>query len=132
MIGVARSRLGATNYDSKVHSGSIVYVPLETIRGTSFEDSVVLVDEAQNLDYEEVKAVTTRIGEGSRMVLMGDPMQRDIRDSGLSEFEGLVHHYGLETEIPIIKFTVDDIVRSDLVATLVRTFMLHEGASHGT
>lgn len=121
MTSVLKNRLGITNYESKVHAGTIEFYPLETIRGASFERTVVLVDEAQNLTYEEVKAITTRIGEGSRMILMGDPQQRDIRDSGLTRFETIVAHYGLP--VPVVRFTVDDIVRSDIVGLLVRAFV---------
>ena len=124
MTNVIKQRLGAGDYDAKIHSGQIQFQPLETIRGASFESTVILVDEAQNLTYEEVKAITTRIGEGSRMVLMGDPMQKDTRYSGLVEFKKIVEKFNLD--IPVIEFTVDDIVRSDIVAQLVKAYMKHE------
>ena len=126
MTSEIKKRLGREDYEAKRHSGQIDFHPLETIRGTSFEDTVILVDEAQNLTYEEVKAITTRIGEGSRMVLMGDPMQKDTRHSGLVEFKKIVEKFKLD--IPVIEFTVDDIVRSDIVAQLVRAYMKHENA----
>jgi phosphate starvation-inducible PhoH-like protein len=124
MVNVIKQRLGSGDYDAKKHSGQIQFQPLETIRGASYENAIILVDEAQNLSYEEVKAVTTRIGENSKMVLMGDPMQRDTRDSGLVEFKKIINKYDLE--IPIVEFTVDDIVRSDIVAVLVKAFIKHE------
>lgn len=125
MISEFKKRLGVGNYDSKVHAGTIAIYPLETIRGASFEHTAILVDEAQNLNYEELKALSTRLGEGSIMIFMGDPAQRDTRDSGLVEFEKIIQRYGLP--VPIVKFTVDDIVRSDLVGKLVRAFMKFEG-----
>jgi len=124
MTSEIKKRLGAGDYDAKRHSGQIEFHPLETIRGASFENTAILVDESQNLTYEEVKAITTRIGEGSKMILMGDPMQRDTRDSGLVEFKKIVKKFGLD--VPVIEFTVDDIVRSDLVATLVKAYLSHE------
>jgi phosphate starvation-inducible PhoH-like protein len=124
MTSEIKKRLGAGDYEAKRHSGQIEFHPLETIRGASFENTIILVDESQNLTYEEVKAVTTRIGEGSKMILMGDPMQRDTRDSGLVEFKKIVKKFGLD--VPVIEFTVDDIVRSDLVASLVKAYMAHE------
>lgn len=126
MISVLKKRLGANDYDAKVHNGSISIYPLETIRGASFEHTAILVDEAQNLNYEEIKALSTRLGEGSLMIFMGDTAQRDTRDSGLVEFGKIVKKYDLP--IPIVEFTVDDIVRSDLVGQLVRSFMKHEGS----
>lgn len=124
MISVLKKRLGGGDYDARVHNGSISIYPLETIRGASFENTAILVDEAQNLNYEEIKALSTRLGEGSIMIFMGDPAQRDTRDSGLVEFEKLVQRYQLP--IPVVKFTIDDIVRSDLVGLLVRAFTKNE------
>jgi len=124
MTSEIKKRLGSGDYDAKRHAGQIEFHPLETIRGASFEDTVILVDESQNLTYEEVKAITTRIGEGSKMILMGDPMQRDTRESGLVQFKKVIQKYKLE--VPIIEFTTDDIVRSDLVAQLVKAYMKHE------
>jgi phosphate starvation-inducible protein PhoH and related proteins len=124
MISVLRSRL-EYEYDYHYKTGSIQIQPLEVIRGASFERSIILVDEAQNLNYEEIKALTTRIGEGSRMVLMGDLMQRDISSSGLSRFKEIIEREHLP--VKCVNFSVDDIVRSDLVALLVRAFMKEEG-----
>lgn len=124
MTSVIKQRLGVGDYESKLSSGQIQFQPLETIRGASFQNTIILVDEAQNLTYEEVKAITTRIGEGSQMVLMGDPMQKDTRDSGLVEFKTIIKKFNLD--VPVIEFTVDDIVRSDLVADLVKAYMKHE------
>jgi len=125
MISEFKDRLGKGNYEAKLGSGAIQIQPLETIRGASFTDTVVLIDEAQNLTYEELKAVSTRLGEGSTMVFMGDPQQRDQRESGLVVFKSIIKKYQLP--IPVIEFTIDDIVRSDLVGQLVKTFMQYEG-----
>lgn len=65
----------------------ILFEPLDFMRGRSFEDCLVVVDEAQNMTVEDMLLVTTRIGASSRAILLGDlnPMQRDIRrSSGLS------------------------------------------------
>jgi phosphate starvation-inducible PhoH-like protein len=105
-------------------TSQIEFHPLETIRGASFEDTIILVDESQNLTYEEVKAITTRIGENSKMILMGDPMQRDTRDSGLTTFKKIINQFNLE--IPVVEFDLDDIVRSDLVAQLVKAYVKYE------
>lgn len=126
MTGEIKKRLGVNDYEAKQHSGQIEFHPLETIRGASFENTIILVDESQNLTYEEVKAITTRIGENSKMILMGDPMQRDTRDSGLVEFKKVIQKFNLD--VPVVEFSVDDIVRSDLVAQLVKAYMKHENS----
>jgi len=124
MTSVIKKRLGTNDYDAKLRAGQIEFQPLEVIRGASFENTIILVDEAQNLTYEEVKAITTRIGEGSQMVLMGDPMQKDTRDCGLVVFGSIIKNDNLP--VPIVEFGVEDIVRSDIVGMLVKSFMKHE------
>jgi phosphate starvation-inducible PhoH-like protein len=107
-------------YYTYLKSKDIIEVqPLETIRGRSYENSLVIVDECQNLTFEEIKAITTRLGENSKMVLCGDPAQSDTNNGkDILKFVHLCHKYGIE--LPIIEFGVDDIVRSDIVAKIVK------------
>lgn len=99
--------------------------PIETIRGRSYENSLIIVDECQNLTFEEIKAITTRLGENSKMVLCGDPAQADVNNGrDILQFASLCRKHGIE--IPIIQFGVDDIVRSDIVARIVRMLIEEE------
>jgi phosphate starvation-inducible PhoH-like protein len=126
IISVLEKGFGKAKYDMLFHSGKITIQPLETIRGRSFERAIMLVDEAQNLDFEELKAITTRIGEGSKMVLMGDTFQSDIRgESALLKFCNMCERHGVV--VPVIQFGINDIVRSDIVASLVKMFMHEAG-----
>jgi phosphate starvation-inducible PhoH-like protein len=105
-----------------MNKSEIEIQPIETIRGRSYENALVLVDEAQNLSIDELKAITTRLGENSKLVLMGDPAQSDVKDGkDLLKFCTVVRRAGIQ--LPIIEFSVDDIVRSDIVADLVRVFI---------
>ena len=80
-----------------------------------------MVDEAQNLSIEEIKAITTRLGENSKLILSGDPAQSDVeKGNNLLYFSQMCSKYDIE--IPIVRFTVKDIVRSDIVAQLVKMF----------
>jgi phosphate starvation-inducible PhoH-like protein len=81
------------------------------MRGSSFSDAFVIMDEAQNTTPEEMKMFTTRIGENCRIVINGDIKQSDIRTaSGLSTIIDLAQRYNLP--VPVIEFTIDDVVRS--------------------
>ena len=123
MISVLEKAFGKTKYEYMFNRGIITIQPLETIRGRSFEDTLILVDEAQNLSFEEVKAITTRLGEGSKMVLMGDAFQTDLKGPcAVVKFAEMCNRYNIP--IPVVEFTVDDIVRSDLVAMLVKMFVI--------
>ncbi len=70
-------RRGVRGYDDLFHSGQLQVEPLTYIRGRSLPQQFVIVDEAQNLTPHEVKTVITRCGEGSKIVLTGDPYQID-------------------------------------------------------
>ncbi len=122
MTDVLRKGLGNGFYEYNVSKKKIETVSIETIRGRSFQDAMVLVDEAQQLTIDEIKAISTRIGEGSVLVLMGDPKQSDLRTrSGLMQFVDLIESYNPQG-CSITSFDLNDIVRSDTCAQMVRMF----------
>ena len=122
ITNVLKEGMGKGHYEYLVRKDKIQVQPIETIRGNSYNDALVIVDEAQNLSIEEIKAITTRIGENSKMILTGDPAQSDVKDGNdLIKFVQLCFENHIE--IPIIEFCVNDIVRSDIVAKLVRMFI---------
>jgi phosphate starvation-inducible PhoH-like protein len=121
IISVLEKQLTKFKYDYYLNKKVIQLVPLEVIRGRSFENSLVIVDEAQNLSIEELKAVTTRMGENSKMVLCGDATQSDVgRGSGILSFASMCERNGID--LPVVEFGLGDIVRSDIVGKLVRMF----------
>lgn len=121
MLTEIKKRVGSNTLDSWLRSGRVELLPLETIRGRSFDRSVVLIDEAQNLTVEEVKSIVTRVGEETRLVLMGDLSQRDTKASGLLWLLELIKNHPT-VKIPLVLFEVEDIVRSDLVGDIVRAY----------
>jgi phosphate starvation-inducible PhoH-like protein len=119
-----RDRLGAAVYDIAVKNGNIEVVPFEVMRGRSWRDAFVLLDEAQNTSAIEIKMFLTRIGEDCITVVNGDVAQCDLdRDSGLRVALKLIRDR--QIPVPVVEFSVDDIVRSGLCAMWVRAF---EGA----
>ena len=122
MLEVFERAFSKEKYKYMINKGEIEIQPIETIRGRSYESALVLVDEAQNLSIDELKAISTRLGENSKLVLMGDPAQSDVRKGqDLLKFCALIKKNHIP--LPVVKFTVDDIVRSDIVADLVRMFI---------
>jgi len=122
MLEVLKKALGPGKFTYMVEKDIIEMQPIETIRGRSYEDTVVLVDEAQNLTFDDIKAITTRLGENSKLVLMGDPAQSDVNNGqDLLMFCKLLERGGID--VPVITFGANDIVRSDIVADLVRLFL---------
>lgn len=123
VLGMCKNFVGSGTVDiwMKGDDPKIILQPTEILRGQSYENSIVLVEEAQQLSIEEIKCITTRIGENSLLVLAGDPAQKDIQTNGLEMFCNLVEKYGID-DIGIVRFTEDDIIRSDIVKKLVVMF----------
>ena len=122
VLDVLEKHLGKGVVETAVKSGNIETVPLALIRGRSFDGTLMIVDEAQNLTVEELKALVTRVGEGSKLVINGDVQQSDLKQGdGLTKIVHLIKKYQLP--IPIVEFGVDDIVRSDITKVWVETFM---------
>jgi phosphate starvation-inducible PhoH-like protein len=122
MLEVLEKAFGKSKYQYMINKGEIEIQPIETIRGRSYENALVLVDEAQNLNMDELKAISTRLGENSKLILMGDPAQSDVKEGkDLMRFCNLIKQTGIS--LPVVEFSVDDIVRSDIVADLVRMFI---------
>jgi phosphate starvation-inducible PhoH-like protein len=125
MLEYLEDFLGKTQVELYRKRGEIEICSLETIRGRSWDDTCIIVDEAQNLYCEEIQALTTRIGQNSQMILMGDDsgVQTDIKNKkdGLSYLLGLIEKYDIEGT-DFIHFTYDDILRSDVTKAFVIAF----------
>ena len=114
--------LGAEQLRRRREKGEIEVAPIAFLRGRTLSRAFVIVDEAQNATRLQMKMVLTRLGEGARMVVTGDPTQIDlvnIRDSGLSHAVGLLE--GVKG-IGVTRFTAEDVVRHPLVERIVRAY----------
>ena len=86
------------------------------IRGTTFDKTIVIVDEYQNLNYHELDSIMTRVGEQSKIMFCGDATQSDLvktnERNGIIDFMKILR---LMPSVDVIEFGVEDIVRSGLV-----------------
>lgn len=117
---VMQRRLGKSQLDYAMKAGQIKAIPLEFMRGHSFDDTWVILDEAQNATPEQMLMVLTRLGQNSKLIVNGDPAQSDIRrksglDDALEKLAGL-------PEIGIVEFELEDIVRSGIVRTVLMRY----------
>ena len=96
-------------------------IPVNFVRGLTFNDSFVIIDEAQNLTKEELVTILTRFGHNSKFVVVGDSKQRDI--GGLSGFANILRALkGDDCDahgIHSISFSQDEIVRSQILRFIV-------------
>lgn len=90
------------------------------LRGMTFKNAIIIVDEMQNMSYQELSTVITRIGDNCRIILCGDYKQSDLMRE--SEKNGIVHFMNIlkmMKEFSFIEFNYSDIVRSELVKNFI-------------
>ena len=121
VVEAIKERIGGAVYDIAVKNGDIEMVPFEVMRGRTFKNAFVLLDEAQNTTPQEIKTFLTRIGEDCTTVINGDVSHCDLSEaSGLRKMIELIRAQDLP--VPVIEFTMADIVRSGVCGMWVRAF----------
>ena len=114
--------LPAEKVERELESGVIEIAPLAFMRGRTLSHATVILDEAQNCTSMQMKMFLTRLGEGSQMVVTGDPSQIDLlagQTSGLGEAIRLL---GTIDNIAHIPFSSADVVRHELVTKIVEAY----------
>jgi phosphate starvation-inducible PhoH-like protein len=114
--------LGAEQFRRRREKGEIEVAPIAFLRGRTLSHAFIIVDEAQNATRLQMKMVLTRIGEGARMVVTGDPSQIDLvntTDSGLAHAVRLLEDV---KGIGVVRFGSEDVVRHPLVERIVRAY----------
>ena len=106
-----RHFLGRAYYGMHYNEGRIKYQPLEVMRGSTFHNTYMILDEAQNCTFEQIKMFITRMGQGSKVLINGDTRQCDLSRSGLWDcIEKLKNVEG----VGICSLTTQDIQRNGI------------------
>ena len=122
VLDVLEKHWGKGTLDTAIKNGNVEMAPLALMRGRSFENAFIIVDETQNITTHELKMLLTRVGEGTTIVLNGDVQQSDLKEAdGLTKVIHLAKKHQLP--VPIVEFDIDDIIRSDITAMWVKTFL---------
>lgn len=96
----------------------IEIVPLPLMRGRTFNHSFVILDEAQNAIREELRLLCTRIGQGAKIVITGDPKQSDLPEHMQGDVVRAAKNLDGIPGITIVQLTKDDIVRHPIIAEI--------------
>lgn len=129
VIAPVRQRIGVKKFECD-YKKNILTVPIQFLRGATFDDSIIIVDEAQNCTVDQIKMLMTRIGEDSKMIFSGDISQDDQKfnyrkqekdQSGLAWVVSEIKRQN-EGGIEIIDFTWDDCVRSGACKKSLKIF----------
>ena len=99
---------------------SVTFWSTSFIRGTTLDNSIVIVDESQNLNFHELDSIITRVGEDTKIMFCGDVAQTDLiktnEKNGILDFQKIITRM---PEFDLIEFGMDDIVRSGLVKSYI-------------
>jgi phosphate starvation-inducible PhoH-like protein len=121
MISILNKRLGVSFVEYLIKRGVIQAKPLAYLRGSTFEDAVVILDESQNTTPSTMQLFLTRIGENCKVIIDGDVRQSDIKgESGLSD--AMTRLKGINN-IGVVTFGIDDVVRSGICRDIVIAYM---------
>ena len=103
-------------YDNLKAQETISFWSTSFIRGTTLDNSIVIIDECQNLNFHELDSIITRVGQDSKIIFCGDAAQTDLQKiserSGILDFQRIIQNM---EEFALIEFNLEDIVRSGLV-----------------
>lgn len=109
-------------YDILIQKNKIEFMLTSFLRGATFDDCILIVDECQNMSFAELNTIITRVGTNSRIIFCGDTKQDDLTSERFKETSGLRKFYSIVNQLEEfgnVVYTVDDIVRSDLVRSYI-------------
>lgn len=113
--------LNAADSQRLVKEGLIQSIPPNFLRGVTFKNSFVIIDEAQEFCYKDLVTIISRIGEGSTLVFCYDPVQADIRNSGILQMAGKFDDdESAMNGIYRFWFSEDDIMRSEILKFIMK------------
>lgn len=109
-------------YDKLVHNKIVTFSSTSYLRGITFDNSIILVDEMQNLNFHELDSIITRVGYGTKIIFSGDYYQSDFKNAnekqGIKKFLSILENM---RHFSTVHFTWEDIVRSDFVRDYIMT-----------
>lgn len=111
-----------STYDDMKEAGIIQFLTTSFIRGLTWDNAIIIVDEGQNLSFHEINSIMTRMGENSRIIFTGDLLQTDLRKGSSAERPGMDEFLKIikkMKEFANIEFTQQDIVRSKFVKSWI-------------
>lgn len=102
-----------------IEDGIIEICPLEYMRGRTFDDCMVILDECQNAKYVQLKMIVTRVGENCRLIINGDYTQSDLEAAHKGDIFRFIDRLKDKEDIAIVRMNTDDVQRSSFVQKIV-------------
>lgn len=114
--------IGKVAFENLKLQGFIEILPISYMRGVNIDSAVVVVDEVQNITIENMRTILTRLGQDSKMVLLGDAKQIDTKNKNNNSLAFLTKHFKNVDKIGVVEFTKDDIIRHPLIKVIEDIF----------
>ncbi len=111
--------LSVETYNSARSTNAIEMCPLEYMRGRNFHNAFMILDEAQNATYEQIKMFITRIGSGSKAVINGDIGQTDLNDRAEGGLDSCMDRLYDVEGVSVCELTSEDIVRNSIISRIL-------------
>lgn len=115
--------IGFDEMKLKMDKGVIEIAPLAFMRGRTFNDAFIILDESQNCTYEQLKMAVTRLGHNTKCVINGDPAQSDLPNSGL---KAIIEALASIDDVGVVRFTAAEVERSEIVKKVVTALEQYE------
>lgn len=108
----------SSTYDDMKEAGLIHFMPTSFVRGLTWDNAIVIVEECQNMSFHEINSIVTRLGQSSRIIFTGDTNQTDLRpvECGMDKLMKTVDNIN---RFAVVEFNHNDIVRSDIVRSWI-------------
>lgn len=109
---------------SKLREQGLIQIkPIAYVRGRSIDNSIIIMDEAQNITLDNMRTLMTRIGENSKMIILGDVKQKDLRNKKDSSLEVVIEKFRDKKNFGIVELRhKDDIVRNKIIEIIEEVF----------
>ena len=118
-----RKLIGRSRMEKLIELGVIEIVPIAFARGRSIDNSIILIDEAQNISMDNIRTLMTRIGDNSKMVIMGDVRQKDIRNKKDSSLEVVLQKFKDVEGFGCVELrNPNDVVRNPIIKKIEEVF----------
>lgn len=112
----------ASTYNDMKEAGLVRFITTSHVRGLTWDNAIIIVDEGQNMTFHEINSIMTRVGNNTRIIFTGDTKQTDLDGSKKTGTEGMsqaVKIFQAMEDFECVHFTVHDIVRSSFVKSWI-------------
>jgi phosphate starvation-inducible PhoH-like protein len=114
--------IGRYNVEALRNAGMIEELPIAYMRGINIDNSITIIDEAQNISIDNIRTIMTRLGENSKMIFLGDENQIDMKKKNESSLNFIINKFKDFDEVGTVVLGEDDVVRNPLIKKIEQIF----------